>query len=212
MFKKLDRSFYLRDDVLAVASDMLGKLIVTRWDGVATSGRIVETEAYRGETDRASHAWGGRRTQRTEVMYGPGGHAYVYLCYGMHHLFNVVTHQAGIPHAVLVRAIEPLEGITDMIKRTGKASGSPGLGSGPGNLARSLGILTRHSGYSLFNGEIFLADDGYKPPDDGVLSTPRIGVDYAAEDATLPYRFILSGNPWVSASRSQRKIIKELNG
>lgn len=212
VFKKLDRSFYSRDDVLAVASEMLGKLVVTRWDGVTTSGRIVETEAYRGETDRASHAWGGRRTRRTEVMYGPGGHAYVYLCYGMHHLFNVVTHQAGIPHVVLVRAIEPLEGITEMIKRTGKAAGSAGLGSGPGNLSRSLGILTRHSGYSLYANEIFLADDGFQLSASGILATPRIGVDYAGEDALLPYRFVVADNPWVSAPRTQRKIIMTLNG
>ncbi len=149
MFKKLDRSFYLRDDVLAIARGLLGKLLVTRWNGIITSGRIVETEAYRGETDRASHAWGGRRTGRTEVMYGPGGHAYVYLCYGMHHLCNVVTHEAGVPHAVLIRAVEPLEGITEMAKRTGKSMDSLGLGAGPGNLSRSLGIQTAHSGHSL---------------------------------------------------------------
>src|SRR5437868_494547 len=110
MMRKLTPDFYRRKDVLKIARELLGKILVTKTGGVITSGRIVEVEAYRGETDRASHAFGGRRTRRTEVMYGQGGIAYVYLCYGIHHLFNVVTHDEDIPHAILVRAIEPLQG------------------------------------------------------------------------------------------------------
>lgn len=145
-------------------------------------------------------------------MYGPGGHAYVYLCYGIHHLCNVVTHEAGVPHAVLIRAVEPLEGITEMAKRTGKAMDSRGLGSGPGNLSRSMGIQTVHSGHSLLSDAFFLADDGFQLPASDILATPRIGVDYAGEDALLPYRFIVSGSPWVSAQGSQRKMSLFLNG
>jgi DNA-3-methyladenine glycosylase len=199
--KKLDPSYYHQGDVLSIARDLLGKLLVTRWDGRCTAGRIVETEAYRGETDRASHAWNGRRTARTAVMYGTGGHAYVYLCYGIHHLFNVVTHKVGIPHVVLVRAIEPVEGITVMTKRTGKPPGSISLGAGPGNLTRSLGIHTAHNGYSLQGPGVSIHDDGFRPEPGAVLSTPRIGVDYAGEDAKLPYRFILSDNPYLSGPR-----------
>lgn len=212
VLKKLDHSFYLRDDVITIAAELLGKIIVTRWDGIITSGRIVETEAYRGEEDRASHAWGGRRTKRTEVMYGMGGHAYVYLCYGIHHLFNVVTHEKGTPHVVLVRAIEPMEGITEMANRSGKAVGSLGLGSGPGNLSRSLGIHTMHSGHSLDSGNLYLADDGFRIPSSEIIATPRIGVDYAGEDALLPYRFIVPGNPWVSARKPQKTITIKATG
>lgn len=200
--KKLDTSFYQREDVTAIARELLGKLIVTRWNGITTSGRIVETEAYRGQTDRASHAWGGRRTSRTEIMYGPGGYAYVYLCYGMHHLCNVVTHVSGTPHAVLLRAMEPLEGITEMAKRTGKPAGSISLGAGPGNMSRALGIRTMHNGYFLRSADFFLADDGTAIPEPDIVATPRIGVDYAGADALLPYRFIVRGNPWISAPKA----------
>lgn len=199
--KKLDPSFYHRADVLTVARALLGKLLVTRWNGIRTAGRIVETEAYCGETDRASHAWGGRRTARTEVMYGPGGHAYVYLCYGIHHLFNVVTHREGVPHVVLVRAIEPVEGITEMARRTGKQPGSLALGAGPGNLTRSLGIRTAHSGCSLQGPDIHIVDDGVRPGPASVIRTPRIGVDYAGEDARLPYRFVIADSLFASGPK-----------
>src|SRR5688572_1316061 len=118
--QRLDHSFYNRQDVARIAKDLLGKILVTRFDGVVTSGRIVETEAYNGAVDKASHAYGNRRTARTEVMYGRPGTAYVYLCYGIHHLFNVVTNRKDIPHAILIRAIEPLAGIETMLLRTGK--------------------------------------------------------------------------------------------
>jgi DNA-3-methyladenine glycosylase len=199
--KKLDPSFYYREDVLTIARALLGMVLVTRWGGVVTSGRIVETEAYRGTADRASHAWGGRRTARTDVMYGPGGHAYVYLCYGIHHLFNVVTNREGTPHVVLVRAIEPLEGITEMASRSGKPADSLALGAGPGNLTRSLGIRTEHSGASLQGPELQIEDHGYRADAGMVLATPRIGVDYAGEDARLPYRFILADSAYLSGPK-----------
>ncbi|HWJ91495.1 MAG TPA: DNA-3-methyladenine glycosylase, partial [Flavisolibacter sp.] len=129
--KKLPLSFYLQDDVVKIAKDLLGKVLVTNWNNEYTSGRIVETEAYAGSTDRASHASKGR-TSRTEVMFGEGGTAYVYLCYGIHQMFNIVTNKAGIPHAVLVRAVEPIDGIDIMLRRTGKKKADERVASGPG--------------------------------------------------------------------------------
>ncbi len=201
--KKLDNAFYDRPGVVPVARELLGKILVTVFDGELTSGRIVETEAYNGVIDRASHAWSGRRTGRTEVMFGPGGTAYVYLIYGIHHLFNVVTNKKDIPHAVLVRALDPIEGIPTMLARTGKTKLDHTLTRGPGNLSRALGLLTTHTGASLLGSEIYIGDDGYKVRRNEIIATPRIGVDYAGEDAALPYRFFIKGNPFVSGTKKQ---------
>jgi DNA-3-methyladenine glycosylase len=199
--KKLDAHFYNRPDVLKIARELLGKLIITTFDGQLTVGRIVETEAYAGEIDRASHAWNGRRTNRTEIMYGIGGTAYVYLCYGIHQMFNVVTNQQGIPHAILVRAVEPVTGIDIMLERTGKPKLDYTLTKGPGNVAKALGLFTRHTGCSLLEEEVSIADDGFKIKRSDILATPRIGVDYAGADAALPYRFIVKDNPYVSGKK-----------
>ena len=199
--KKLDNSFYDRPDVVRVARELLGKVLVTELEGGRTSGRIVEVEAYNGVVDRASHAWSGRRTRRTEVMYREGGTAYVYLIYGIHHLFNVVTNKKDIPHAVLVRALEPLEGIPLMLKRTGKVKADHSLTRGPGNLSRAMGLATLHTGYSLYEGEIYIGDDGHRVRPAEIVATPRIGVDYAGQDALLPYRFFVKGNPYVSGKK-----------
>jgi DNA-3-methyladenine glycosylase len=200
--KKLDNSFYDRPDVVRVARELLGKVLVTELEGGRTSGRIVEVEAYNGVVDRASHAWSGRRTRRTEVMYREGGTAYVYLIYGIHHLFNVVTNKKDIPHAVLVRALEPLEGIPLMLKRTGKVRLDHSLTRGPGNLSKAMGLATLHTGYSLFEGEIYIGDDGHRVRPAEIVATPRIGVDYAGPDALLPYRFFEKGNPYVSGKKA----------
>jgi DNA-3-methyladenine glycosylase len=186
---------------VTIARELLGKVLVTEFDGQRTAGRIVEVEAYNGVVDRASHAWSGRRTKRTEVMYGAGGHAYVYLIYGIHHLFNVVTNGLDSPHAILVRGVEPLEGIPVMLERVGKPKLDYTLTRGPGNLSRALGLLTVHTGTSLFGGEIWIGDDGVRVPRSKVIATPRIGVDYAGEDAALPYRFFVAGSPWVSGPK-----------
>ncbi len=184
---KLKRSFYLRDDVVAIARELLGKVLVTRFAEQTTSGVICETEAYAGPIDRASHAYGGRRTARNEVMYARGGTAYVYLCYGIHHLFNVVTHSAGTPHAVLIRAIHPLEGIDLMRERRG---GTARLSTGgPGTLTQALGIRTTHNGTDLLSDLIWIEDRSIAVPERSIIAGPRIGVDYAGEDALLPYRF-----------------------
>ncbi|WP_343674324.1 DNA-3-methyladenine glycosylase [Chitinophaga sp.] len=198
--KKLTAEFYNRPNVLTIAEELLGKIIVTRFDGVLTTARIVETEAYMGVVDKASHAYGGRRTQRTEVMFGKAGKAYVYLCYGIHFLFNIVTNEEETPEAVLIRAAEPLEGIPEMLKRTGKAKADFTLTRGPGNVSKALGIDKLHTGYSLLSEEFYLAEDGYVPAE--VVATPRIGVDYAGADALLPYRFIVKGNKYVSGKKN----------
>jgi DNA-3-methyladenine glycosylase len=187
--KKLPLSFYQREDVVLIAKELLGKIIVTRFDGIVTSGRIIETEAYNGIVDKASHAYGGRRTARTEIMYQQGGTAYVYLCYGIHHLFNVVTNSKDIPHAVLIRGIEPLVGIEAMMYRLNKTKNDKTIGRGPGNASKALGISTRHTGYSLLSKDLFIEDDGYQINPADILIGPRIGVDYAQEDAMLPYKF-----------------------
>lgn len=184
---KLPRSFYLGGDVVAIARDLLGKVLVTEIDGHTTAGIISETEAYAGPVDRASHAFDGRRTRRNEVMYAEGGTAYVYLCYGIHHLFNVVTNSADIPHAVLIRAIHPLEGIDLMRERRG--SGARLSTSGPGTLTQALGIRTAHNGTDLLGDTIHIDDRSIVVPSNAVITGPRIGVDYAGTDALLPYRF-----------------------
>ncbi|HSM32395.1 MAG TPA: DNA-3-methyladenine glycosylase [Woeseiaceae bacterium] len=189
--KVLPRSFYLRDDVTAISRDLLGKVLCTEIDGRHTSVVITETEAYAGVTDRASHAYGDRRTRRTEPMYGPGGIAYVYLCYGIHHLFNVVTNVKGVPHAVLVRAGKANAGITTMLERRGKPAADSTLLAGPGSLARALGITTALTGSSLLDGPIRIEDHGLQVDDARVSVGPRVGIDYAAEDAGRPYRFRL---------------------
>lgn len=196
--QKLDIEFYRRQNVVQIARELLGKILVTNWKGVLTSGRIVETEAYAGVIDNASHAAGGRRTPRNEIMYGQGGYAYVYLCYGIHHLFNVVTNSEDVPHAVLIRALDPIEGIEEMLLRTAKKKLDHTLTRGPGNVSKALGIFTKHTGVSLLEKKIFIANDGGKYSKKEIEASPRIGVDYAGNDALLPYRFYIKGNPFVS--------------
>jgi DNA-3-methyladenine glycosylase len=196
--EKLNFSFYQRQNVVHIAKELLGKILVTNWKGIITSGRIVECEAYAGVIDKASHASGGRRTARNEIMYGEGGYAYVYLCYGIHHLFNVVTNSKELPHAILIRGLDPLEGIEEMLLRTNKKQLDHTLTRGPGNVSKALGISTKHTGMSLVGEKIFIADDGVKSIKKLVAASPRIGVDYAGKDALLPYRFYIRGNPFVS--------------
>jgi DNA-3-methyladenine glycosylase len=189
-YMKLTRDFYQREDVVAIARELLGKVIFTNINGF-TAGLITETEAYAGAIDKASHAWASRRTSRTETMFMRGGTAYVYLCYGVHHLFNFVTNLEGIPHAVLLRGILPLEGIKLMEERTGKRFKQKNFTDGPGKLTRALAIQTIHDGTDLLGNKIWVEDAGVVVPTDAVLIGPRIGVDYAGEDALLPYRFLI---------------------
>jgi DNA-3-methyladenine glycosylase len=200
--KKLPASFYHRTNVVTIAKELLGKLLVTTFNGELTAGRIVETEAYNGVVDKASHSYGGRRTNRTETMYAPGGIAYVYLCYGIHHLFNVVTNTQDTPHAILIRAIEPVTGIDIMLHRMKKEKADHTIGRGPGNVSKALGISVVHTRLSLLENEIYIADDGAIIKPAQIATGPRIGIDYAAEDALLPYRFYVKGNPYVSGRKS----------
>ena len=186
---KLPRSFYTRDDVILVAKELLGKYLITRFDGNLTGGVITETEAYAGIIDRASHAYGGRRTARTEIMYSEGGTAYVYLCYGIHSLFNVVTNIKDIPHAVLIRAIHPTHGIKKMLTRRNMAEQKKNLAAGPGTASQALGIHYSHSGLSLSGNEIWIEDKGIIVNQKDIKKSKRIGVDYAGEHAHWLYRF-----------------------
>jgi len=202
--EKIPLKFYQRNNVLQIAKDLLGKVLVTKWDKIVTSARIVETEAYAGVIDKASHAYGARRTKRNEIMYAHGGHAYVYLCYGIHHLFNVVTNTHEEPHAILIRAGEPLEGIDEMLKRTGKQKLDNTLTRGPGNLSKALGIHTIHSGMSLLDKRLFIADDEFRYEKKEIIASQRIGVDYAGDHALWDYRFYIKGNPFVSGKKANR--------
>jgi DNA-3-methyladenine glycosylase len=192
----LSRRFYTRSDVVQIARELLGKQLFTRMDGITTSGIICETEAYAGITDRASHAFGGRRTTRTEIMYAPGGTSYVYLCYGIHSLFNVVTNVKDIPHAVLIRGIIPLEGKEIMLLRSGKQKITKDFGIGPGKVSKILGIHYSHSGLDLTTmpGKIdepavWIENRDMAISPEMIATGPRVGVEYAGDDARLPYRF-----------------------
>lgn len=194
---KLERSYYLGDDVTEIARGLLGKSICTRLKGIITKGKIVETEAY-SEKEKACHAYGRRKTERTSVMFGEGGHAYVYFVYGMHYLFNIVTNRGDVAEAILIRAIEPIEGVDVMLKRRGMSSIENRLTSGPGSLSKAMGIDLSMYGLPLDGDIIWLEQSDKGPEKAEIISTKRIGVDYAGEDAGLPWRFILKDNPWIS--------------
>lgn len=194
----IPRSFYLREDVVLIARELLGKVLLTKTPDGITSGVICETEAYNGVIDQASHAYGNRVTVRTEVMYRRGGTAYVYLCYGIHSLFNIVTSKKGIPHAVLIRGIKPLEGKEIMLLRTGKDKLNDRMGIGPGKVSKLLGLHFSDTGKDLCHRPapseptgIWLEDRGIIPDPSSINVTARIGVEYAGKDALLPYRFFV---------------------
>ncbi len=189
----LPLAFYRREGVTDIARELLGKELLSNPDGEPVSGLIIETEAYAGVTDRASHAYGGRYSARTEVMYRDGGVAYIYLCYGIHSMFNVVTNKEGIPDAVLIRAIWPVQGIAHMQQRAGSKQSPDKIGIGPGKVARILGLHYTRSGLSLTGPQLCIRHTGLVVGDEMVVTGPRIGVAYAGEDALLPYRFRISG-------------------
>ena len=173
-------------------------MLFTQIQGQITAGVIVETEAYFGEIDKASHAYGGRRTNRTEIMYSEGGVSYVYLCYGIHHLFNIVTSVKNEPHAVLIRAIEPLIGTETMELRRNMPITKSAISSGPGSAAKALGIDKTFNQKDLGGEEIWIEDHGIRYSENDIAATPRVGVAYAQEDTFLPWRFFLRGNKYVS--------------
>lgn len=196
---KLSPSFYQRQDVVSIARELVGKVLCTKISkSPLTSGIITETEAYCGRGDKACHANNNTRTDRTETMYQAGGIAYVYLCYGIHHLFNVVTNVNNKADAILIRAIQPLEGKNIMLQRRNMKDVSPSLTAGPGRLTEALGITTDWDGAALTDNNIWIEDREMNFSTSPLVATERVGVDYAGEDAKLPWRFYPNGNKWVS--------------
>lgn len=195
---KLPLSFYHRNDVVAISRELLGKYLFTRINGEFTGGYIVETEAYNGIIDRASHSYGNRLTPRTKTMYGEGGIAYVYLCYGIHEMFNIVTSVEGQPHAILIRAIQPTDGLDIMLDRRKMSALKSTITSGPGSVAQALGISRQINAISLQSDTLWIEDRGMVIPNENIAAVPRVGIAYAKEDALLPYRFYIKGNSYVS--------------
>ena len=195
--KKLTREFYTRADTLQIARELLGKtLVVPDENGARVSGIIVETEAYCGIEDKAAHSYNNRRTKRTETMFAIGGTAYIFFIYGMYYQFNVVTGALDVPHAVLIRAVEPLENIEKMRERRGQMK-DRNLTSGPGKLCIALGIDKTFNNLDLLGDQVWL-EEGAKISDSEIASGKRIGIDYAEEYAEKPWRFWLKGNSFVS--------------
>jgi len=194
---KLTQSYFLNSDVVSLAKQLLGCYIHTQINGNYCSGIITETEAYAGKNDKACHAHLGRFTERTKVMYENGGIAYVYLCYGIHHLFNIVTNTAGNADAILIRAAEPTEGVEHMLERRNKLKLTPQLTAGPGNFSKAFGITKQHNGLTVTEHQIWLSQ-GTSITEKDIVETTRIGIDYAEEDALLPWRFYLKENKFVS--------------
>jgi len=206
---RLERAFFEGTDVVEIAQLLLGKVLCTNFTGKFTSGIIVETEAYRAPEDKASHAYNNKRTARTEVMFGEAGHTYVYLCYGIHHLFNIVTGPVDMAHAVLIRAIEPLAGVEHMMERRKMDKPVFRLSAGPGSLSRALGLNSNHSGLDLTSeyAEVWIED----PPNACVMpgeetavlivASSRVGVGFSQECAPWPWRFRIKDNPWTSPAK-----------
>jgi|SRR5579859_5831648 len=202
---KLAASFFIRSDVTRIARQLLGKVLVTRMGGQLTGGMIVETEAY-SYKEKGCHAFKGK-TNRNEVMFENGGRAYVYLCYGIHEMFNVVTNKQGKADAILIRALEPLAGMEVMLNRM-KTHAVTRITSGPGKLTRAMGIDRKLNGESLEMNKIWVEDQGIKIKRNDIISGPRIGIDYAGADALLPWRFVIRGNKWVSGESFKKVKLK----
>jgi len=191
---KLPIEYYRQEDVLFLSKDLLGKFLMTKIGPEVTGGMIIETEAYRAPEDRASHAYGYKRTKRNAPMYLQGGIAYVYQCYGIHALFNIVTNDFDHPHAVLIRGIIASDGIPTILKRRGSSKLTPSLAVGPGKVSQALGITLEHNTLPLTGPKIWVEDRGIQVSDNAIIVGPRVGVDYAGKDALLPWRFRLPLN------------------
>ncbi len=201
--QRLAKSFYLQEDVVQISKDLLGKVLVTNFDGQLTAGKIVETEAYRAPDDKACHAYQNLHTKRTSIMFEEGGVAYVYLCYGIHHLFNMVTAKAGMAHAVLIRAVEPLDNTELMLERRGRSKANRQLTGGPGVMSKALGITKEWTGVSLLSKDslIWIEDRGMKISEEHIISSPRVGVDYAEECALWDWRFRVKDSKFTSPAK-----------
>ena len=192
--KKLNRNFFLRD-VNVIAKDLLGKILVRETDEGTASGIIVETEAYKGPEDKASHTYNNRRTSRTEIQFREGGYAYVYMIYGMYFCFNVTANLPDIPEAVLIRALEPFDGV-DLMKSRRQTEKLKNLCNGPGKLCSALGIKKEDNGEDLCGGKIYILDGGFTAMK--IKTSPRINIDYAEEYRNLPWRYYIEDSEFVS--------------
>ncbi|QJX46179.1 DNA-3-methyladenine glycosylase [Hymenobacter taeanensis] len=198
---KIPLDFYRRSSPVEIARELIGKYLFTHINGVLTGGRIVETEAYAHINDQACHSHLGRYTARTKVMYEPGGVAYTYLIYGRYVLFNIITNEAGKADAVLIRGLEPTEGIPEMLLRRNLTAVQRNLTAGPGLLTQALGITTAHYGTDLTGDLIWMEDLNEEVASDDIIASPRVGIDYAGDDVSLPWRFRLQGSKWVSPAK-----------
>ena len=198
---KLPLSFYRQDDVVEVSQKLLGKVLFTKINNEICGGIIVETESYGGISDKACHAYNGLLTERTRPLYENGGVSYVYFCYGMHHLLNIVTNKKNIPQAVLIRAIEPIHGIDTILKRKNKNKIDYTLTSGPGALCKALGITKKENNISLTGSILWIEDHNILVKDTEIIKSPRVGVNYAEEDALLPWRFRIKNSKWTSPAK-----------
>lgn len=196
---KLPLSYYLNSDVVYLAKDLIGKILFTCINNTLTAGIITETEAYAGTTDKACHAYGNKYTKRTQIMYEKGGVGYVYLCYGLHYLFNIITNQKGIPDAVLIRGIFPIYGLDDMLKRAGKAKFTDKDGLGPGKVSKLLGINMSHNGIALNSQTVWVCNSQLNREKLQIQVGKRIGIAYAEEDALLPYRFTIQNYKYLKS-------------
>ncbi len=201
---RLAKEFYQRRDVTIIAKELLGKVLFSKVSNRLTSGMIVETEAYSWR-EKGCHAYGNKMTARNASMFNMGGCAYVYLCYGIHNMVNIVTNEEGVADAILIRALEPIDGIDIMKERIGIAS-EKRITSGPGKLAKAMGIDRSFDGKDLTGKSIWIAD-GMEIKRKQIESTHRIGIDYAGEDALLPWRYYVNDNAWVSKVKSIKDVV-----
>lgn len=195
---KLPAHFYQRDDTLNIARELLGKYLFSNVGGLLCGGIIVETEAYLGPEDRGSHSFNNRRTERNEMMYASGGVVYMYICYGIHHMLNVVTGPANSSHAILIRAVEPVTGLDVMRERRNIYNDDTRLCRGPGALASALGLTKQHNGVELQSNEIWIEDRGNDLRGEQIAAGPRIGMNFDGEYRDIPWRFFIRGNRFVS--------------
>lgn len=210
MYQKLPKSFYTRSDVVQIARELLGKYLVTNINDKITIGKIVETEAYCGATDKACHAHLNKKTKRTKIMFEEGGVAYVYLVYGMYKLFNVVTNEYGKADAVLIRAVEPVSGIETMLERRkmekirdkdGNLKLKKNLTAGPGIMSIAMGIELSDYGKDLTKNRIWIEDRNETITESQVIASARVNIDYAEEHKDLPWRFRIKNNKWTSPAK-----------
>lgn len=195
---RLPLTFYQQEDVVSVASQLLGKYVYSQIDGKITGGIIVETEAYRGPDDRGSHAYDDKKTARNQMMYQAGGLAYMYICYGIHDMLNIVTGAEGMSHAVLIRALQPQTGLGEMRIRRNIFDEDKRLCQGPGALTKALGLIKLHNGYDLQGDVIWLEDKGLTYNENDIIASPRVGMNFDGPYKTIPWRFYVKGNQFVS--------------